>query len=809
MICAPGRAPPDRARPKRNFTPPDPVLSSLSALMNLLDRYIVRESMPPFLLALAVFTFVFAINPMLDRASDMLAKNVPLHTVGVLLLLLLPQALGITIPMAFLTGTLIALGRLSGDRESVALLACGVSPTRVLRPLMALAVLVAGADLYIMLKAIPDANQRFREITFALLTQQSEQDIKPRVFFERFPNLVIFAHDTNPAGGWRGLLIADTSVPHRPPVTLAERGRLVIDEQARLVYLVLDGAEQIVPGSDEGRVYTWARRDDLRIKIDPQMVFGSATLSRGLPEMRIPELQQEIARKRATGDSPHMEIIFLHQRFSFPVACFVFALLAVPLGLSTRKDGKLAGLTLGLLVVLIYYGLLMGTESWVKGEAWTRETRFPPEWARWVPNIVLGLAGLAALWWRTRAIDGGLSLSLPGWLARRSGAEPTRQGNVVAPQARRGPVVVIRVPRLALPGPRLLDRYVGAKYLRLIGLAFAALLGFFYLATFIELSQKLFKGHATTGALLQYLWYSTPQFIAYVLPIATLVAVLATMGGLARTGELTVMRACGVSLYRAALPLFALALIWSGVLFGLEDRVLAQANRKAEALEDQIRDRDPRTYNIANARWLAEIKTGRIFYFAHFDGRSLRGLSVFETAPSPYRLASHTYADAATYEDGDWFAENGWTQTFRNDEQLEREMFTRRALPLPPLDFFQGARVDPGVMTVAELSDYVREHGGQGYDVAEQRVDLYRKTAFPAVTLVMTLLAVPFGAMTGRRGALYAIGLAIVLAFAYWLLTTVFVAVGTAGLLPAPLAAWSANILFVVAAGYLTLTVRT
>jgi lipopolysaccharide export LptBFGC system permease protein LptF len=63
--------------------------------------------------------------------------------------------------------------------------------------------------------------------------------------------------------------------------------------------------------------------------------------------------------------------------------------------------------------------------------------------------------------------------------------------------------------------------------------------------------------------------------------------------------------------------------------------------------------------------------------------------------------------------------------------------------------------------------------------------------------------------MTGRRGALYAIGLAIVLAFAYWLVTTVFLAVGTAGLLPAPLAAWSANILFLIAAGYLTLTVRT
>ena len=774
--------------------------------MNLLDRYVIRESIAPFLLALAVFTFVFAVNPMLDKASDLLAKNAPLHTVGYLLLLLLPQSLGITIPMAFLTGVLMALGRLSGDREGVALLACGVSPARILRPLMLLAVVVAGADLYIMLKAIPDANQRFREITFALLTQQSEQDIKPRVFFERFPNLAIYAHDTDPGGGWRGLLIADTSVPHRPPMTLAERGRLVIDEREQLVYLVLENAEQIVPGTDEGRVYTWARRDDLRIRIDPQMVFGTAELTRGLPEMRIPDLQREIAEKRARGDSPHMEIIYLHQRFSFPAACFVFALLALPLGLSTRKDGKLAGLTLGLLVVVIYYGLLMGAESWVKGEAWTRDTQFPPEWARWVPNFVLALLGAAALWWRTRSVDGGLSLSLPAWLRRT----PTPAAPVTSSRApSRGPVVVIRIPHFSLPGPRLLDRYVGAKYLRLIGLAFISLLAFFYFATFLELSQKLLKGQATTAALAQYLWYSTPQFIAHVLPIATLVAVLATIGGLARTGELTVMRACGISLYRAALPLFALALVWSGFLFGLEDRVLAQANRKAETLEDVIRGRDPHNYNVANARWLAQLETGRIFYFGHFDGRSLRNLSVFETASSPYRLTSHTYADVAVHRDGEWVAERGWVQIFRNDEQLDREMFTRRTLALAPLEEFQHARVDPGMMTVSELSDYVREHGSHGYNVAEQRVDLYRKTAFPAVTLVMTLLAVPFGAMTGRRGALYAIGLAIVLAFAYWLLTTVFVAIGTAGLMPAPLAAWSANILFVLAAGYLTLTVRT
>lgn len=73
----------------------------------------------------------------------------------------------------------------------------------------------------------------------------------------------------------------------------------------------------------------------------------------------------------------------------------------------------------------------------------------------------------------------------------------------------------------------------------------------------------------------------------------------------------------------------------------------------------------------------------------------------------------------------------------------------------------------------------------------------------------MTILGVPFGLTTGRRGALYGFGLAIGLFMSYWLLNTFFVAVGQAGLMPAVLAAWAANVLFLAAAGYFVLTVRT
>ena len=116
--------------------------------MKTLDRYLLREVLPPFLLALGLFTFLLAVNPMLEKAQMLLAKGVDLPTVGLLLLTLLPQALGLTIPMALMAGLLMGLGRLSGDRETVALLACGVSPYRLLRPVMVVAVASWAAILY-------------------------------------------------------------------------------------------------------------------------------------------------------------------------------------------------------------------------------------------------------------------------------------------------------------------------------------------------------------------------------------------------------------------------------------------------------------------------------------------------------------------------------------------------------------------------------------------------------------------------------------------------------------------------------------
>ena len=100
-------------------------------------------------------------------------------------------------------------------------------------------------------------------------------------------------------------------------------------------------------------------------------------------------------------------------------------------------------------------------------------------------------------------------------------------------------------------------------------------------------------------------------------------------------------------------------------------------------------------------------------------------------------------------------------------------------------------------------------HGASGFNVVPYVVALHRKLAFPFVTLIMALIAVPFAVTTGKHGAMYGVGAGIVLAILYWTAISVFGAIGAGGLMAPALAAWAPNIIFGCCAMYLLLTVRT
>ena len=798
-------------------------------MLRTIDRYVIREVIPPFLLALVVLTFVLEIPPVMAHLENLVAKGVSWQIALQIILTLIPQGLGITIPMALLTGILIGLGRLSSDREAVALLACGVSPYRLLRPVLGLAVVCTAATAYVLLQAIPDANQRFRDITFEIIMKRVAQDIRPRVFFEDFPGWVLYAREEAPGGGWKDLMVADTRTPGSTTLFMAKRGQLILDREARRVDLVLtDGMRYATSKPGEA---TTARFPGTQImSLDPDSVFPRFEINRTVREKTIAQLREDMETKRKAAEaqrdpnaqviSPHPEIISIQQKFSIPVACLVFAIIGLALGLTVARDGKFAGFVIGAAVIFAYYIVMYVPEAAVKGIYTTPESIRGPMYlaymARWIPNILLGAFGIAALIWRARYAERGLPVSipigipaLPARWRRADPVVPAAHGAAVGPASRNRVVVVVRIPRLRLPSPGVLDQYISRLYIRVVGLSFLALLGLFYIATFIDRAERLFKGDAAASAVMKLLALQTPQFVYYVIPIAALLSALVTFGLLARTSELTVMKACGISLYRAALPIVGLSIVWSAALFGLEQEILAAANRRAEVLDNQIRGRPTTTFNPLNRQWIIG-RDGAIYRYNHFDpsAGAMHALSIYRPSPGGWNLASHTFADQAVFNGRQWIATSGWVQDLTTPKPTFAK-FQGRPLPLEPPDYFQTEQPVAELMTVRQLRADIEELKASGFNHIPATVELHRKLAFPFVTLVMTLLAVPFGVTTGRRGALYGIGLAIVIALAYWVVFSIFIAIGRAGLLPPWLAAWTPNILVAACAAYMFLTAKT
>jgi LPS export ABC transporter permease LptG len=689
---------------------------------------------------------------------------------------------------------------------------------RLLRPLLLVAGLGTAATAYEIIVALPNANQAYREIVFVLLASRVENNVKPRVFYEDFPNKIIYVRDIQQGGGWRDVFLADTSRPGETTVYFAREGRIRLDQQSRIVQLELRDVTAHTTRADNPDDYEANAIASTLISLDPETVFKKPP-AKGAPEMSIAELKADIARSAERNDPAYGSRFMLQQKFSLPLTCPILALIGLALGATNRKDGKLASFAIGMGVIFVYYVLLWGARAAAMGG------RFSPDFAPWLPNVVMGAAALLMFAWRTRSADQPIRLSVPAFWrrqdARVQAADPAASGAGARRDHR--VMVVIRIPDIRLPGPRLLDLYVSREYVRVFLLGVVGLLGIFYISTFIDLVDKLFRGEATTAMLLRYFYFRTPQFVYYVIPMGVLVSTLVTIGVMTKNSELVVMRACGISLYRTAAPLLLFAAIASVALFTMQEAVLTRANREADRLERIIRRWPPATTAL-NRRWVIG-RQNEIYHYDLFDPDANRFLNlwVYRLDADAWGLQSITHArevapPAAPKRPahGGWVARDGWTREIAlPDKPAARKAavhytrFDRASLAIEPPAYFKTDEPIAELMTFTQLREYIERLRASGANVVPQMVALQRKIAFPFVTIVMTVLAVPFAVTTGRRGAMYGVGIGIVLAITYWIAMSVSGALGAGGVMSPMLAAWAPNILFGSAAAYLVLTVRT
>ena len=363
-----------------------------------LYAYIFREIPPPFLVGMATFTFVLLMGRFLKLAEMVVEKGVPLSDVLWMVIYLLPNFWLFTIPMALLLAILLAFGRLSGDSEVTAMKSCGISLYGMLPPPLLFSFFACVACLLVSVYAVPWGNNSFKKLLIRVAQASSGVVVKEKVFNDAFPGMVIYADSFQAKGqSMLGVVIHDERDPHEPTTIFAKSGALLADPQSRSIEFHLK--EGSIHRTTEGSGYRMVDFQEYNLRV--ALSNAGAVPTKGEGEMTLHELLHP--PPQAGAKQILSMLLEFHSRLALPFACFVFMLLAMPLGIQNKRSGKAAGFSLSIGILLLYYIALSAFKA--LGE----KAMLPPFLACWAPNLLFLL--LAAYLFKTAASEQPLPLA--------------------------------------------------------------------------------------------------------------------------------------------------------------------------------------------------------------------------------------------------------------------------------------------------------------------------------------------------------------------------------------------------------------
>jgi LPS export ABC transporter permease LptF/LPS export ABC transporter permease LptG len=773
-------------------------------MTRILDRYLVKELGPPFAIGVGVFTFFLVIDRIYQLTDLVITKNVPFALVMPLLLYMLPAFLALTLPMATLVAVLLVCGRLAGDLEVAALKASGVSPLRLFRPFVAAGIVVTLLIAWLTLMVGPWSSGAFQRQLFRILQSRASTGIKERTFSATFNQFVIYVDEVSPSQvRLKGLLVSDERNPEQSRIIVAREGRLLSDEATRRITLrFLDGSISESDVGDRRRFrQTYFSLYDMSLPVDSPLTAASKEEK---PEKQLPlrQLIGEADRLYREGQIATPYYVELHKRFALPVAALVFTLVGFPLGIRSHRGGRAVALAFSFGIVVSYYILYTSMEGYaLRG-------RLPAGIAVWIPNAILALVGMAML----RAAVAGVSTAwLEAFWRLWAKIAERRSGRVVKPLEER------RRRRLGgLTGPRestfLMDRYLIRQYLIYLGIGTligAVLIG---VVDLLQTLDRFLRIKPPFTTILEHFAYRLPGELYKGLPMIVLIATVFLFLSLTRQRELDAFKAAGISLYRASLPILLVAGAISVLAVAFQEIVLPDINAKSEEVDRvKIRGQLPRHLQRQTQIWYRSSDT-RFFRMALLDpvGKSMEGLTVLDISRD-FRMEERLDARAAQWSADGWQLTDGVFRRVGPQNRVTSEMFDSRLLAMPEhIDDFIQLQNAPDTMSFLELRAYVARLRDGGHRVTRYLVQLYSKLSFPLVHVIMALVAIPFALVSPRSGGrAMGIGVAIVIAVGYWVVHSIALAFAQADLLPAALAAWTANIVFAGIGTALFLSART
>ena len=793
--------------------------------VRILTRYILKEVASHALLGVGLFTFIIFMRD-LGRLLELVVRNsAPLPSVAEIFLFTLPTTFTITLPMGVLVGILVGLSRLAADSEVTAMRASGIGASMFVRTIAIFALAAWLLGMFNSIYVAPKSAAALDRLQARLRASQASFEIQPRVFYEEFKNIVLYVQDAVPTAGkslWRGIFLADISNPTSPKITLAQRGALLSDSPDKLRLHLEDGTQQeMIPQAKDQYSITTFESTEIPIQLPNSSERGSRDI---LPvaELGLRDLlknaaleDQEADRLRtsnpAVAGSRRLAAryyrIEFQRRFALPAACLVLAMVGIPLGLSARKGGKSTGFVLTILLVFVYYFFSL------TGVSMARQGKVTPWEGVWAGNIFFFLSGLVLLWRVDRMpVEIGslgelwksIRHRLPG-PGVRSAARDKLATRIVS---------ATHKSRFSARFPLILDDMILRDFALYLVMLLAAALLIVLVFTYFELLTDIMRNRIPAMIQAEYLWNVSPSLIYLIAPLAVMLAVLITFGLLEKASELTAMKASGVSIYRAALPVIALSALLAGGLFIFDQVYIPHTNRQQEILRNQIKGKPAQTYLQAGRKWIFG-QNNNIYYYQVFDPDTdhFGGISIFEFDPATFQLTRRIHADRAHWEDGlnKWVFETGWVRTLNGASIEEFRTFdvaTFGELREDP-SYFKKEVKQSSEMNYEELQHYIADLQQSGFDTVRLKVQLQKKIAYPLITLVMAILAIPFAASGHRGGALAGVAVAIGIAIVYWVTAGTFEAMGAANQLPAMIAAWAPDFIFALAGGYMLLRVPT
>jgi LPS export ABC transporter permease LptF/LPS export ABC transporter permease LptG len=776
--------------------------------MRILTRYILREVTSHALIGVAVFTFVLFTRDLGQILELVVRNSAPLPSVAEVFLFIVPLTLTISIPAGVLVGILIGLSRLAADSEVTAMRASGIGVWTFLRIVSIFAIAAWILALANGVYLAPQSQAAMVRLQDRLKSAQLSFEVQPRVFYEGFPQLVLYVQNVKAAQGaaiWKGVFIADTSIPSAPRITLARQGILVSEGPNTLHLHLTDGSthETDPKNPDHYQISTFEQTD---IPI-PLPAADTTKEQEPVPvsQMGTWELWRQ-AHDKKNQALARWYLIEFHRRFALPTACLVLALVGIPLGLSSKKGGKSTGFVLTILLVFVYYSASL------VGVSLARQGKLSPGFGVWLADIVFFLGGTFLLW---RAERRPFELSSlrnlwhrERWQERTGGGLRNHRGEDAFQRAStRRRVFSARF-------PMLLDDYVLRDFGMNLIMVLATFLMLLLVFTLFELLGDILRNQISPLVVGDYLLNVSPYFLYNIAPLSILLAVLITLGVMQRSNEITAIKATGISIYRIVTPLLVMAATLAVCLFFSDQFYLPHANKRQDALRNLIKGKPAQTYLNPDRKWIFGQQSD-IYYYQLFDSdRDQFGkLAVFQFDPVTFQLTKRIYADRAHWEEGlgRWVSTQGWERDLRGaaiENYRTFDVATFPALSEPPT-YFKKEVKQSSEMNYEQLRRYIHDLQQSGFDVVRLRVQLQKKLAFPIITLVMAVLAIPFSLSAGRRGAVTGVAVAVGIAVVYWTVAGLFEAMGNISQLPPVLAAWSPDLIFALIGGYLILKVPT